>query len=258
MAGFFIPDPRFEMPQLFEPGRKPVGNVEIDWNHPMTRKLEAYLYAIPGGVIDLVSGRLMTKVNSPSTGIYNPHSGIATTTNGTDSYYLLEFGYSRTLALSDGIALAASWRSNVSQSDKRIAAFSNNSQWFAFESELAGAQGYTRTSSGDITVTDQNSANSAGNNYGIYMTDNDGRYGSSAKTSFHCNGPFRSSSTTITTQTLTFDQCTIGALYRTSPISFFNGQVPAVALWSRELTTFEVNEYKNTKGASIYQMLIPK
>jgi hypothetical protein len=37
MAGFFIPDQRFEMPELLEPGRKPVGPVVIDRNHYLSR-----------------------------------------------------------------------------------------------------------------------------------------------------------------------------------------------------------------------------
>jgi len=34
-----IPDSRFEMPSLFHPGRKPVGNVKIDWTNPMSKGL---------------------------------------------------------------------------------------------------------------------------------------------------------------------------------------------------------------------------
>jgi len=33
MADLILPDPRMEMPELFEPGRKPTGPVEIDWDH---------------------------------------------------------------------------------------------------------------------------------------------------------------------------------------------------------------------------------
>ena len=36
-----IPDPRFESPELLEPGRKPIGNVVINWNHSLTRGLIA-------------------------------------------------------------------------------------------------------------------------------------------------------------------------------------------------------------------------
>jgi len=45
MANLILPDPRMEMPELFEPGRKPVGPVEIDWSHPLARGLKAaYLF----------------------------------------------------------------------------------------------------------------------------------------------------------------------------------------------------------------------
>jgi hypothetical protein len=46
MADLILPDPRMEMPELFEPGRKPVGPVEIDWDHPLARGL---LFADIGG-----------------------------------------------------------------------------------------------------------------------------------------------------------------------------------------------------------------
>ena len=62
MAGFFIPDPRFEMPSLLELGRKPVGPVDIDQNNDLSKKLTGcYLVqsslknSVPNGV-DLVSG----------------------------------------------------------------------------------------------------------------------------------------------------------------------------------------------------------
>jgi hypothetical protein len=45
MAGFFIPDPRFEMPELLIPGRKPIGPVVIDWDKSLTRGLEALFIA---------------------------------------------------------------------------------------------------------------------------------------------------------------------------------------------------------------------
>jgi len=34
-----IPDPKLLMPELLIPGRKPVGNVRIDWNHPLSKGL---------------------------------------------------------------------------------------------------------------------------------------------------------------------------------------------------------------------------
>ena len=44
MAGFFIPDPRFEMPSLLEPGRKPVGPVEIDRSGVGSHVVSAILF----------------------------------------------------------------------------------------------------------------------------------------------------------------------------------------------------------------------
>ena len=39
MANLILPDPRMEMPELLEPGRKPVGPVEVDRSHPLARGL---------------------------------------------------------------------------------------------------------------------------------------------------------------------------------------------------------------------------
>lgn len=39
---YFIPDPRWEIPELLIPGRKPIGEVEIDWNNRLTKDLKAY------------------------------------------------------------------------------------------------------------------------------------------------------------------------------------------------------------------------
>ncbi len=42
---YIIPDPRFEMPELFEPNRMPVGQVEVDWSKSITNKLHSmYLW----------------------------------------------------------------------------------------------------------------------------------------------------------------------------------------------------------------------
>ena len=67
MSELIIPDSRFEMPSLQYPNRKPVGNVKIDWGHPLAKKLQ-FLYL--GGYVDLVSGDVGEIVN----GAY-PHRG---------------------------------------------------------------------------------------------------------------------------------------------------------------------------------------
>lgn len=54
MTDLIIPNPRFEMPELFYPGRKPVGSVKIDWDHPLSREMkECHLLTQPND-LDLV------------------------------------------------------------------------------------------------------------------------------------------------------------------------------------------------------------
>ena len=42
MGKLWLPDPRMEMPELLEPGRKPIGPVGIDWAHHLTRGLRNF------------------------------------------------------------------------------------------------------------------------------------------------------------------------------------------------------------------------
>ena len=54
MSDLVIPDSRFEMPSLFLPGVKPVGNVRIDWGHPLASGVRYMLSPDMRG--NLVSG----------------------------------------------------------------------------------------------------------------------------------------------------------------------------------------------------------
>jgi len=54
MNDLIIPDSRFEMPSLFYPKRKPVGNVKIDWSHPLAKGLVGACL----GRVNLVTGEL--------------------------------------------------------------------------------------------------------------------------------------------------------------------------------------------------------
>lgn len=42
--GFHIPDPRFEMPELLIPRRKPTGRTVVDWSHPTARGCIGFWY----------------------------------------------------------------------------------------------------------------------------------------------------------------------------------------------------------------------
>jgi len=83
MANLILPDPRMEMPELLEPGRKPVGPVEIDRGHPLARGLVGcYLFRPNHGAVDLVSGEVTPLHSSMTIG----PSGLDLTnhTNVTD------------------------------------------------------------------------------------------------------------------------------------------------------------------------------
>ncbi len=73
----WLPDSRFELPELFSPNRKPVGNVKINWSHPLTKGLVAYwLVNNNGELVELVSGTLGVKMGTAVTEISPPGVGI--------------------------------------------------------------------------------------------------------------------------------------------------------------------------------------
>lgn len=61
MASLVLPDPRMEMPELLTPGQKPVGNVVVDWSHPLARGLTSCNLMQP--MRDIVSGSAVSATN---------------------------------------------------------------------------------------------------------------------------------------------------------------------------------------------------
>ena len=60
-----IPDSRMLMPELLIPGRKPVGNVEIDWSNSLTTGLRYYTLCNSLNVVDLVTGKQTAASSDP-------------------------------------------------------------------------------------------------------------------------------------------------------------------------------------------------
>ena len=69
MADLILPG-SFEMPELSHPGRQPVGNVKIDWDHPLARGLTSYIIrpfkhdlvtdidtVVSGGAVEIISNK---------------------------------------------------------------------------------------------------------------------------------------------------------------------------------------------------------
>ncbi len=65
MADIIFPDSRLEAPELFYPGRKPVGNVKIDWSNPLARGVKQCLLfdANSSKPVDLAGYRDYSYVN---------------------------------------------------------------------------------------------------------------------------------------------------------------------------------------------------
>lgn len=58
--GIFLPPKHVRSPELLIPGRKPVGPVEIDWTHPLSKSLVFCCVLTPTGTFDLVSGKQLS------------------------------------------------------------------------------------------------------------------------------------------------------------------------------------------------------
>jgi len=60
MANLILPDPRMEMPELLEPGRKPIGPVSIDRDHWAGKHAQRVILPRAGQVIELVTNDILT------------------------------------------------------------------------------------------------------------------------------------------------------------------------------------------------------
>tara|TARA_R110000850_G_scaffold168290_1_gene293276 strand:+ start:24 stop:779 length:756 start_codon:yes stop_codon:yes gene_type:complete len=92
MAGFFIPDPRFEMPSLLEPGRKPVGPVEIHWQDGLTRGLKSFVISRPELIEIAKNTPLIAATGSSTIDSSFGHGPTYTTDDSTSTTYTTNFG----------------------------------------------------------------------------------------------------------------------------------------------------------------------
>ncbi|PHS23497.1 MAG: hypothetical protein COA83_09670 [Methylophaga sp.] len=78
MSETILPNPRLEMPSLFYPKRKPIGNVRIDWSHSIGKKV---VFSNINNAEDLASG----EVGSLTDGAYLERGEIILPNGGTFS-----------------------------------------------------------------------------------------------------------------------------------------------------------------------------
>ncbi len=70
-----IPDPRWEMPELLIPGRKPIGAVEIDWSHPLTAGLKNFYLIKDENDKNLLNGQSCTYFQGGDGWTFGPSDG---------------------------------------------------------------------------------------------------------------------------------------------------------------------------------------
>jgi hypothetical protein len=156
MAGFFIPDPRFEMPSLLDPGRKPVGPVEIDWDHPLAKKILHYFLHQNSAGIDLATQQRLT-VTAPTR-----RGGLAI--DSTSNYML----NSTQPAISAGMSLMHVYTPTVNTTTNRYLSDFGGSNEFAI---IAGYQNNNYNLFGGSYPISGNASNSQMPMSGVGITD---------------------------------------------------------------------------------------
>jgi hypothetical protein len=101
MTALILPN-RYANRELLYPGRKPVGNVEIDWSHPLAKGLKHFYLLGPNGTTDLVTRGVGTN-NGVS------YKGDIADFDGASDYISVP---SEALFLPDG-AFTLAWRSDL-------------------------------------------------------------------------------------------------------------------------------------------------
>lgn len=97
-TGFVLPA-KLDQPELLTPGRKPVGNVEINWAHPLTDNLSIAVFATEKGLEDIHQG-LQAEVDTSlakitTSGITRDYQGLYRTVYpNNDRYHAGSLGIS--------------------------------------------------------------------------------------------------------------------------------------------------------------------
>lgn len=86
----WIPDPRFEMPELLIPGKKPAGSVVIDWSNQITRSMELFATCgeVKTSIRNKVTGEQLTEMTAGANSVVATGNGI-----GIESAASLNGGY---------------------------------------------------------------------------------------------------------------------------------------------------------------------
>ena len=116
---YIIPDPRFEAPELLEPGRKPTGNVVIDWNHPLTKGLIHLPFFNGSIIVDLVTGIPFENID----GTFETRSGAIVGDGSTDIIWTPI----KQIALTEFSMLMVGSFDNIAENDKRIMSLGSSS-----------------------------------------------------------------------------------------------------------------------------------
>ena len=249
-----IPDPRFEEPELFDPNRKPVGNVVIDWDNSITRGLySCLLFGSDSTSVDLVNRSL--KLNNTSgwgTTIY-----YNTSENGIGIYC-------PTATSNHNTAITMPTVNTIPQSAWSVQSvfrpIAGNLNGYLFNLGGTGSDriqwrqlsinrfALTMWNSGAATNVIFNSSYYPGYNSNVITTPNDGNYkyyGLDAETSVFSAAATRDNDLSNNK----FDPCT--AL--SGSASSIDGWLYAVHIWHRELSASEARSMRDNP----YQFLIP-
>jgi len=265
MANLILPDPRIEMPELLEPGRKPVGPVEIDWSHPLTRGLAMFYLLGSGHTRNLVNdtGDEFASYSDYTTQTAHEYtSGGLAIPAGADPYLRLNGDYDQFRALpkmsagfgmlynADVSSTSTAYFTGFAQKLYNISAsgYTNWNVSFAKYAARTGAfarvaTAYARSDASGFGVTDM----VPGNHYNIVTVSDS----SPASTSVYMNGKHEVTEA-IDARATADSNGFIGVNEPGNPL-MAGTVVHWVGLWTRKLTAHEAKSI--TKN--LYQILIP-
>ena len=133
-----IPDPRFEAPELLDSGRKPIGNVVIDWSHPFLSKYELIHFFVASAsstFSDLVHGKCEVSAANPEAGQAYFQGSIGGTIKATVDESVSNTDctvLSRQQSITGGGAFPAIWGKGDTGGDEMMLRFSSSTiiNWY--------------------------------------------------------------------------------------------------------------------------------
>ena len=238
------------------PHQAPPWPFRINWDHPLSEACLVFAIVGPRWPIELCAHKPFYRQGEP--GIRGERNGlVATDTDGSNDVWRLDNAYTFDVTTSppSGISYAARWYSDVSQSDERVFSMgrgSSNTGFLTFDQETTGIESLFQTSGSNNAGkgTLPGASYATGDLRGVYSLDYENHIDASVRRgTIWVNGGNKAITGSQTwTETWTLDRVAIGALQRTSTVSYFDGSVSWALAWNRGLRQDEADALGEAGG----------